>query len=404
MDKIYEIDQKPWISSNYIHLKDRLEAIEDLLKSNNLRLNINELAKTQHEQDLVEALDSFAKSSEEKVKPYFLFNSTDQKTLTEDDRCQLETFKLQLEHAKRMISDGAYRLDYLLQLKTTRREFLMRQLAKMNRTTDETAPSETQPPDGSLMAIVVVQIWKQPTKATKVHLEKEILFRLDECLTDLRDLFKCARDYRVPMDLSEDPEGMERVFLGELFKSGFFLIGDTFYNDMRDPNNTDLSADIINWASREIPSIDSKGSNIRVSRGVGPFKQKKMEECKFADLNVKLGCPYLYMHQGDCEHLFTISDIRYVNNDLKLQKTKFPYVTAASLCGKSEGLKCYMCKSRPPHWYTRQNNRLPVDPFFFCQNCFHSFNYDSNKKKIGQFRAYLYTGPHGIPESVNLNK
>lgn len=35
-----------------------------------------------------------------------------------------------------------------------------------------------------------------------------------------------------------------------------------------------------------------------------------MEDTRFLDLKVKVGFPYLYCHQGDCEHLVIITDIR----------------------------------------------------------------------------------------------
>jgi snRNA-activating protein complex subunit 3 len=43
------------------------------------------------------------------------------------------------------------------------------------------------------------------------------------------------------------------------------------------------------------------------------FDTKKMEDTTFLDLTIKLGKPYLYMHQGDCQHLLIFTDVRYVN-------------------------------------------------------------------------------------------
>lgn len=415
MDNIHEIDKKPWISKNRINLRNLVEERRIQLLQNNVFLEEstdksggeNE-EKNIKEKELSDAIENFVKSNEKDVKPFFLFNSADEKTLVHNPDCELRTYKLQTEHAKRMISDRAYKFRYLMKLRTTRRELLMRHLAQINRPTLDTESTSnpaqvmaSQRPD--ISAIIVVQIWPQPCKTTKIRLEKEILFRTDQCLTELRDQFKCQRDYGVPMDLSDEPEQAERIFRGELFKSGFFLIDDTFYNDMRDPNNTDLSTNIVEWASKDIVILGVEGNNVRVSRGLGPFNRAKLENHKFEDLNFKLGCPYLYLHQGDCEHLFTISDIRYVPNDLEFQKTRFPFVTATSISRKADNLRCYMCKSRPPHWYTRNNNRLPVDPFFFCESCFYSFNYDKDKKKIGEFQAYLYTGAFGIPDNLGLS-
>lgn len=45
-------------------------------------------------------------------------------------------------------------------------------------------------------------------------------------------------------------------------------------------------------------------------RGYGKFQTAKMEEFTFNDLCIKLGFPYLYCHQGDCEHVVVITDIR----------------------------------------------------------------------------------------------
>ena len=43
----------------------------------------------------------------------------------------------------------------------------------------------------------------------------------------------------------------------------------------------------------------------------GVCTSKKMEETKFEDLTIKLGYPYVYTHQGNCEHLLIFRDLRY---------------------------------------------------------------------------------------------
>lgn len=48
------------------------------------------------------------------------------------------------------------------------------------------------------------------------------------------------------------------------------------------------------------------------ARNFPPYSQSKMEDTRFADLTVKVGFPYLYCHQGDCEHLVIITDVRLV--------------------------------------------------------------------------------------------
>lgn len=414
MDNVHNIDKKPWISRDKYNIKKLSLKYGPLLKSNNISLRRTPPndQDSSHNSELTSRLEQFVLETADEIKPYFLFNSGDERCLIQDPECDLAMYKLQLEHAKRMISDRVYKVNYLTRLKTTRKELLMRQLASHNRPVITPCnPDESQQIDTcDIATVVVVQIWPQPKKNEKIKLEKEILFRSDQCLTDLRDQFRCQRDYGVPMDLSDNPEQLEdRVFQCELFKSSLFLIEDTFYNDMRDPNNTDLSANINNWASEDVTVIDNDGDYTKVTRGIGPFTRVSMDQnnsVKFEDLTFRLGYPYLYLHQGDCEHLFTFSDIRYIPRDAQFEQTKFPCVTATAIGHKRDSLKCFMCRNRPPHWYTRNNNRLPVDPYFFCENCFNTFNYDKDKKKIGQFQAYPYTGAFGVPDSIvrSVNK
>jgi len=401
MENVHNLDKKPWICPRKIHLKQLLPERISFFNANGAFNHVDRNSEVNaNEKELLEELERFVRSNENEVKPHFLFNSADEKALVDDPNCKMKMYQLQLIHSRKMITDRAYKVSYLMRLRTTRRELLMRYLASSNRPVAESVPELIPTSSQSIIPILTVQIWPQPGKNARIKLEKEILFRADQCLTELRDQFKCPRDYGVPMDLSDNPEQAERIFRGELFKSGLFLIGNTFYNDMRDHNNTDLSANIIDWASKEVIIRGEHGDNQKVGRGIGPFQKQLMEEQKFEDLEFRLGCPYLYLHQGDCEHLFTISDIKYVADDPRLRKTQFPFVTATSIGRKADNLKCYMCKNRPPHWYTRNNNRLPIDPYFFCESCFHSFNYDKDKHKIGQFQAYLYTSTFGIPDSV----
>jgi hypothetical protein len=63
----------------------------------------------------------------------------------------------------------------------------------------------------------------------------------------------------------------------------------------------------------------------------GVCTSKKMEETKFEDLTIKLGYPYVYTHQGNCEHLLIFRDLRYSFDAVMLLHTirsyfKFPKV------------------------------------------------------------------------------
>lgn len=47
-----------------------------------------------------------------------------------------------------------------------------------------------------------------------------------------------------------------------------------------------------------------------VKHGSGNFSTAKMEETTFSDLEIQFGVPYLYQHQGNCEHLLVFTDLR----------------------------------------------------------------------------------------------
>jgi snRNA-activating protein complex subunit 3 len=113
-----------------------------------------------------------------------------------------------------------------------------------------------------------------------------------------------------------------------------------------------------------------------------------MEETNFADLEIQLGYPYLYLHQGDCEHVMVFSDIRLLQpfGD-SMDASDYPKIVSTN---RRTQIRCGLCNLNTAKWITYGNKRLPEDPFFFCESCFYTFNYDKNEEKIGSFRAYPY--------------
>ncbi|KAJ4433084.1 hypothetical protein ANN_15341 [Periplaneta americana] len=124
---------------------------------------------------------------------------------------------------------------------------------------------------------------------------QEIVLLGEQFLTSLRDKILCPSDLAVSGELSENPHQSFTVRAMDIYKSGFIFIENTFYNDHRDPKNIDYSSVIRNWAA---------------SHDLGPFQTARMEDTKFEDLTVRLGYPYVYQHQGNCEHLLVFSDVR----------------------------------------------------------------------------------------------
>jgi snRNA-activating protein complex subunit 3 len=62
----------------------------------------------------------------------------------------------------------------------------------------------------------------------------------------------------------------------------------------------------------------------RRSNEIGPLHVADMESTTFFDLNLRLGQPYLYVHQGACEHLMVFCDLRLMNAADKQDMSLYP--------------------------------------------------------------------------------
>jgi hypothetical protein len=74
-------------------------------------------------------------------------------------------------------------------------------------------------------------------------------------------------------------------------------------------------------------------------------------------------------------------------SDPPLTADNYPRLIATTV---RPNVPCNLCDLNSAKWIVFDNDRLPQSPFFFCEDCFYTFNYDKEKRKIGQFRAYPY--------------
>ncbi|XP_023421810.1 snRNA-activating protein complex subunit 3 isoform X2 [Cavia porcellus] len=196
-------------------------------------------------------------------------------------------------------------------------------------------------------------------------------------LTELRDAICCVSDLQIGGEFSNTPDQAPEHISKDLYKSAFFYFEGTFYNDKRYPECRDLSRTIIEWSESR-------------DRGYGKFQTARMEDFTFSDLNIKLGFPYLYCHQGDCEHIVVITDIRLVHHDDCLDRTLYPLLIKKHWLWTR---KCFVCKMYTARWVTNNDSFAPEDPCFFCDVCFRMLHYDSEGNKLGEFLAYPYVDP-----------
>ena len=152
-----------------------------------------------------------------------------------------------------------------------------------------------------------------------------------------------------------------------------------------------------------------------------------MEDTYIRDLTIRLGYPYVYVHQvsdisnlwkikdlhinvllnhkvfctvinifslqGQHEHLFTFTDARLLSVDDPQRVSDYPFERSV---GTQHSRFCMICDVHISKWVTEDNERVPEDPFFFCDTCFRGFNYDERGEKIGSFRAYPYVDVNAL--------
>ncbi|XP_066535742.1 snRNA-activating protein complex subunit 3 [Hoplias malabaricus] len=194
-------------------------------------------------------------------------------------------------------------------------------------------------------------------------------------LTELRDAICCVSDLQVFGEFSSNPDIVPQFISKDHYKSAFFFFEGTFFNDMRFPECRDISRVTREWTkTHDFPE----------------FKTAKMEDTSFYDLRMKVGYPYLYCHQGDCEHVVILTDVRLVHRDDCLDRTLYPLLTHKH---RVVTRKCSVCHLYISRWITMNNALAPMEPCLFCDQCFRKFHYDEHGNKLGDFQAYAYVDP-----------
>jgi len=111
-----------------------------------------------------------------------------------------------------------------------------------------------------------------------------------------------------------------------------------------------------------------------------------MEGVTFDSLKPRLGFGYVYIHQGNCEHIICFSDVRLIQSSNCLISSKYPRIVSLK---RYTGYLCYICSENHASWMVANSDRLPIKKAFFCTRCCDSFMF-SDGKKLGNFQLYPY--------------
>lgn len=186
---------------------------------------------------------------------------------------------------------------------------------------------------------------------------QSFLVRRSQKLSDLVDLIVCANDER----LSDHARASKLVYFGQ-----------KMFVDRRAPGSIDYSEQIIRWIQAK-PERQAK---------FGLFKDdnatpQSLHTSTFADLELLVDVPGVYIHQGECEHLLRLRDARLPHElDAPLSNNLYPLRLPNQL---SHTLRnCLICQNYSAKFVCYGDRLATVDPMFFCNRCYRAAHYDAN--------------------------
>lgn len=368
MEKVHRTESRPWISDKK-NVKEFRDNWKKTLASSKCSTK-DQFKMTEAEYSALE--EKCGLSAMKCPAQNYIEISKD---FTIPEGVNLETLRLQKADIQRRQDDLAYATVVYSYAKFY--NYPPHKIAGFDKDKPDLPYEQIQDPE----ALLCVQVFRPEQKISlnspnnrlpNFHIDQEFMVLGCQYLTELRDKIECVSDKAIPGDYSECPKLAPEITCKDLYKSGFFYFNGVFYNDMRHPDCRDYSETIISWASSG-------------SHGIGPFKKAFMERTKFIDLEIQLGYPYVYVHQGNCEHLIVFSDLQYYTHHHCSNKLAYP--VHVTLRPKKRVL-CMTCHIHTAEWIVFDNKRVPENPCYFCKQCFFAFNYDENDQKIGSFRAY----------------
>ncbi|KAI6186620.1 Small nuclear RNA-activating complex polypeptide 3 [Aphelenchoides besseyi] len=206
----------------------------------------------------------------------------------------------------------------------------------------------------------------------------EVRFRIrgQMSLAKLKSKIFCQADFWCGIKHTEDASDQSNYFMNK-FPSSFMFIHDTFYVDQSHPNSQDITVPVREFMQRKDCFRE--------------FYVKDLNETKVVDLKLRLGHPYLYLHQGHCEHLMIFTDLRLLHANDSQDMNSYP----VRVYDRIPATACVTCKEENAAYVITESDRMPTNPAFMCQKCFKSFHFD-HQTEIGEFTAYHFIDRGGL--------
>ncbi|XWS22758.1 hypothetical protein CRYUN_Cryun29cG0063800 [Craigia yunnanensis] len=234
--------------------------------------------------------------------------------------------------------------------------------------------------------VLCVEVYHNIRKWSKIQ---EFLVLGHQNLTELKDKIYCLTDQVMQKAGQHDP-------------SGYFLIEDMFFNDLRNSSAIDYSKPIFDWLRNSTDDALKKWESIvtgelqqkqrAILGNVEPsrlphFKALDMHKTRFCDFRFQLGAGYLYCHQGDCKHTIVIRDMRLIHPEDVQDRAAYPIIIFQL---KPRVQKCDVCKITRATKVTVDDKWARENPCYFCDYCYSLLHSNDESLLYGEFSAYHY--------------
>ncbi|KAJ2462418.1 hypothetical protein GGI03_004482 [Coemansia sp. RSA 2337] len=234
---------------------------------------------------------------------------------------------------------------------------------------EEQVPNSTPVADDE----VILSVCFYNTRSSNAKME-EYLVLGSQSLTVLRDAFYCISDFLISHRDEVTENSKEKKT-----SSSYFFIEKTFYNDMRSPTATDYSRVITEWAND--PERQEKNPKLR------GLQSRLMDGARFLDLSIRLKQPYIFMHQGDCEHVLMFTDLRLLGPKDDQFVESYPKQIFRT---RHMRHKCRMCSAYPAQFVTKNDFHSGMSPCYFCEKCYTPFHFGADEEKLLDHDVFPY--------------
>jgi hypothetical protein len=172
------------------------------------------------------------------------------------------------------------------------------------------------------------------------------------------------------VDAFDCPSSRNAIALPDCRNQCMYIEG-TFYDDTRHTDAVRYSEPLVQWlrecGDRVAPNVD-----------IVPCSQARvanMQDTRLIDLELRLHAPYLYVHQGDCAHVFAFQAMRLACNVDPPRRSAYPRVVMHQLPRER---RCAICEIYPAKYVTVADRWAPEDPCLFCERCYAPMHYDEH--------------------------